>query len=91
MEEYTIKKAIEYLKEPLEKQGRKISKIGLQAACQRGTIKARHTNPENPRRGEWLIPESSLDDYINNPPKSGNPRGFNAAARVARWHNDDKE
>jgi hypothetical protein len=40
----------------------------LRSHCRRGTIPARHSNPANPLRGEWLIPAGALATWHPQPP-----------------------
>lgn len=43
----------------------------LRFHCKAGNLKARNTNPTNPRRGEWLIDKTTLENW--QPGHAGNP------------------
>jgi hypothetical protein len=87
--ELNTKEALAYLAE----RGRQITlqrmrQIYSLVGTPKEIIYARHTDPANPRRGQWLVTPSELDKLLARGNRPGNPSGFNEAARKARWQKD---
>lgn len=52
----------------------------LQRLCRNGRLPgAVHSNPDNPRRGEWRFPRASLTAYLATRRKRGRPKRLTAA------------
>jgi hypothetical protein len=52
----------------LAERGITMQAHSLRSHCRRGTIPARHSNPLNPQRGEWLISAGALAAWHPQPP-----------------------